>query len=575
MMIRYLNIVLLVLLSPIVIAQGSSDATVITDSDRSVERAYRLRERPKTVDTIVPSPVTQYPLLVLREDFDFEVNPITPATIRHLPQLSQLYRGYAKIGGGSRLMGLGEVYYNSTRSRKYNWGIHAQHLSEWGQISDYAPSQYDRTTARAFGEVHERRYTYGGELKYRNQGLHYYGFENSNASRDSIAQRFNTANFSGFYKSHVKDSAALNYTLGLDYTYFTEARPSEEEMANWFAQEHFVGLNSNWQYKSSNNLLLSNMSGDFNIHHNDYRYGIMDSTMANGVDSGLVSTNTIVYLKPMVKLYGKNEKLQLRFGGELAIDIQEDVVPSLYPVAQVSYSLFDDLFIPYLGVDGGLVQQRFELLALQNEFIRTNLPLENMQRYAFNFGIKGTLSKRMSFNVGANFSSNRNHALFVNDTIHSSGNRFGVIYDTISISTLTGSLSYQHNERLKIDGILQLHNYQARNNPYAWNLPQLELIARGSYNIADKLLLNLDITFEGGRRAVVYDPTLPNVKEYDGVYTVPLGLVVDGNLGVEYRYSKRVSFFMNVNNFAAQRYQRWFNYPVQAFQFMMGATFRF
>jgi hypothetical protein len=65
------------------------------------------------------------------------------------------------------------------------------------------------------------------------------------------------------------------------------------------------------------------------------------------------------------------------------------------------------------------------------------------------------------------------------------------------------------------------------------------------------------------------------VQNDDDVLSVPLGVIADANLGVEYRYSNRVSFFMNFNNFAAQRYQRWFNYPVQAFQFMLGATFRF
>jgi hypothetical protein len=47
------------------------------------------------------------------------------------------------------------------------------------------------------------------------------------------------------------------------------------------------------------------------------------------------------------------------------------------------------------------------------------------------------------------------------------------------------------------------------------------------------------------------------------------------NLGVEYRYNKRISGFIKLNNIAAQRYQKWYNYPVQGFQGMVGATFRF
>jgi len=129
----------------IVRAQGGSDASVISKGDRSVEQAYRIRIRPQAIDTLMPTPNVNYPLLVVREETSFDVEAIEPAAIRHRPQLSQLYRGFAKIGGGSRLMGLGEVYYNSLRSRKHHWGFHGQHLSEWGQLADVAPSMYDRS----------------------------------------------------------------------------------------------------------------------------------------------------------------------------------------------------------------------------------------------------------------------------------------------------------------------------------------------------------------------------------------------------------------------------------------------
>lgn len=555
-------------------AQGGADATIVTDSDRSVEEAHRLRVRPTRFDTVIPSPKTNYPLLVLQAETRFEIQKIEPATLRHRPQLSQLYNGYAKVGGGNRLMGLGEVYYTSTRSRKYNWGVHALHLSEWGQISDYAPSQYDRTKATAYGEVRENRYSYGGEIGYINQGLHYYGFENPNASRDSIAQRFNALDFNGYYASHPKDSAAINYRLGLDYSYFNTRKPSADTLRDWRTQEHFVALRSEWQYKGSNHFLLSNMKADANVLYNDYRFGVIDSTIPT-VGHGREQRNTLIHLRPTTHFYSKNEKFQFALGLDFTTDITSNVNAFLYPVAQVQYSLFNDLFIPYVGVDGGVQQQRFAHLAFENEFIQPSVPLRNQQHFDLNAGIKGTLSKKMSFNVGVSFSNNRNLALFVNDTLFSAGNRFDVIYDTATISSLYGSLSYQYNEKIKIDGIVRLHSYQLRNNPYAWNLPQAEWILRGNYNVANKLYVKLDFVLEAGRRALVTDPTIPNVQTEDGISFVPLGLIADGNLGVEYRYTPRVSFFGNLNNFAAQRYQRWFNYPVQAFQFMLGATFKF
>jgi hypothetical protein len=54
-----------------------------------------------------------------------------------------------------------------------------------------------------------------------------------------------------------------------------------------------------------------------------------------------------------------------------------------------------------------------------------------------------------------------------------------------------------------------------------------------------------------------------------------LGFIIDANVGVEYRYTNRISAFLQCNNVAAQQYFRWYKYPVQAFQIMGGVTFRF
>src|SRR5690554_1251551 len=96
--------------------QKTGDVEVVTDSDRSISLATRIYSRPKMIDTSITSPVVDYPLLVLQEETSFEVDGIEPANIRHRPQLAQLYNGYAKIGGGSRLMGL-EIGRASCRER--------------------------------------------------------------------------------------------------------------------------------------------------------------------------------------------------------------------------------------------------------------------------------------------------------------------------------------------------------------------------------------------------------------------------------------------------------------------------
>jgi outer membrane receptor protein involved in Fe transport len=49
----------------------------------------------------------------------------------------------------------------------------------------------------------------------------------------------------------------------------------------------------------------------------------------------------------------------------------------------------------------------------------------------------------------------------------------------------------------------------------------------------------------------------------------------DANLSVEYRYSKMVSVFLNINNIGAVQYFKWYNYPSYRLQLLAGASLSF
>ena len=133
---------------------------------------------------------------------------------------------------------------------------------------------------------------------------------------------------------------------------------------------------------------------------------------------------------------------------------------------------------------------------------------------------------------------------------------------------------YQLNEKLKIDGIARFNSYELKNHAYAPNLPIFEFQLRGAYNLFDKFLINMDGRIETGRKALVDYPG-EEVIEEDGQYYLNLGALVDFNLGIEYRYNKRVTAFLQFNNMFSQRYYEWYNYPVQPIQVMGGISFRF
>lgn len=556
------------LIGSTVFAQGN-DVILITTGDRSVETAYRLNARPKILDTVFPTPTTSFPLLSINYEPTFEIPKIEPAKVNLQQKLPQLYNGYARIGIGSLLMPLAELYYNNGRSRKLNYGGHLHHLSSFGKMRNVAPANFDRTNVRGFVGVNEKKYSWDVESYYKNQGLHFYGFPNEKANKDSIAQRFNTIGLKGGFHSHAKDSLGLNWKVGLEYRHFNDKKSKADSLKDWNARENFFAIRTGAEYKWGTEIFAA----DLDILHNSYKFGVMNDTV--GMLTGLENKNTIISLRPSISTYSKNRKLKAKVGVDLTASLGSKNKVYLYPIAEVKYSLFNDILIPYAGVTGGLTQQSFKRLTDDNEFILSNVSLQNEHKAADGFvGIKGTLSKRIGFNVFASFSHVKNKALFVTDTVYSGRNRFNVIYDTMNITKIEGSIYYQLKEKVKIDVIGRYFSYNARNNIFAWNLPQFQVILRGTYNLYDKFILTIDANLEGGRRAQVFAPG-KDVLEENNQYALKLGFLADANIGLEYRYNKRVSGFVNLNNVAAQRYRRWYNYPTQGFQAMLGVTIRF
>lgn len=551
---------------------AQADVTLVAAGEREVEKAYRITTSPKIIDTMLPSPVVEYPLKSVKMETTTEIEKINPAKINTKEKLSKLYNTYVKLGIGSEFMPLGEVYFDSKRSRKYVYGAHVKHLSSYGNITGYAPSTFDRTRSLIYGGINERKYTLLGDIHYNNKGLHYYALPVDTLIADSIAQRYQDIGFNASYAYHKKDSAKVNFKAGIDYNYFASKKPSGTSREDWRAKENYFAVNTNWKYKLKNEVFAT----DFNVRYNGYKYGIEDSSLT-GLDSGIVLNNTVINLKPNITTQLKDDRFKAYIGADIVFDIHTKTRVHVYPLAEVKYSMFNDIFIPYVGVRGGLKQNTFKSLTGINEFLMPNVNMENESTpIDFYGGIKGTLSKRISFNAGISFANVKNKALFITDTVYSMGNQFAVIFDTMNITSIHGSISYQLNEKLKVDGIGRFNSYSMTNtnNTYAWNLPQLQFILRGHYNLFDKFMFNLDLDIEQGRKALVYEPGDDVVLE-DGQLVKTLNFITDANLSVEYRYNKRISAFIQANNIASVRYQRWYNAPVHSFQVLGGITYRF
>ena len=101
----------------------------------------------------------------------------------------------------------------------------------------------------------------------------------------------------------------------------------------------------------------------------------------------------------------------------------------------------------------------------------------------------------------------------------------------------------------------------------AWHKPELELTLSGTYNIKEKFIAKADIYLFGNQYAKEFEADGSTVK------AVKLPAAVDLNLSIEYRYTKKLSLYLMLNNIAATRYYRFHNYPTQRFNLLGVVTY--
>ena len=550
-----------------------ADVVVDGKGKREIEPSFRILASPEIIDTVKAAIVSAYPLLIFQHPTRITLDTIPIATVETTEKIKQLYPFYTRIALGSKLMPLGEFYYNSTRSRVYNYGAHLKHLSSFGNIKRgdivFPNGQFDHTDVLLFGKINQASFNLGAKFHYLNDGFHFYGLPDSIVSEaKTIAQRYQNLGADFDFIGNRGDTSILNYKITSGFNFLNTKKPIIDTLSDWRAKENQFYLNTKGWYNYKSETFYLNLG----LRYNSYHYGIEDSIL-NPSDTGLVTNNSIIDLHPGILTQLFKNKFRVDVGLALSVDIQKKTKVYLYPQVEIKYSLFNDIFIPYAGIRGGLKQNSLRAFSSENPYLISNLTIQNEHNpHEIYVGFKGTLSSKLSFNINGSSARILNSALYVSDS--ATFNKFNIIYDTLTLTKLEASGSYQQNEKFKFDLIGRFCSYQTKNEAFAWNLPQFHFVLRGSYNLYDKFLVNLSAKIETGRKAKVYSSG-EDVIEKNEQYAKSLGAIVDINLGVEYRYNTRVSAFLQINNLASQQYYRWYNYPVQPIQVMAGVTARF
>ncbi len=540
------------------------EVEVIREYTPTISDAFKLNELPVIKDSAKIEPLFQYGIDVKMIPTDFQTDPVKPAKMVDEP-LSKLYNSYIRLGFGNYLTPMAELYVSNLRSKKYTWSAILKHQSSYGTIINNKNKKVYAGYADNFVSINGKKFidkkSLFGNIEYQDNSCYYYGYNTSDTSLEKVLpnlankknltkQQFSQFIANGGIKSYYLDKSHLNYDIFGQYYYFQDLFSKSE----------------------NSGLITANLSQYYNKE-------LLGADIAVGMSQKSFNdtSNVLVKINPWVSRI--TDIWEVHVGLAIFADVYWKEQYHFYPDVSFQYAVVDKYLVPYVGFTGYVEENTYRKLALENPFIKSGIDIRNTNHNKILYGgIKGSANSNTFYHIKATFSELEDAYFFVNDTTtkyqnFTIENTFVTTSSNATMLNVYGEIAVKASEKLNFH--LKGNYYYFDNMPIekkAWHVPEFDVTFTTAYNIQDKIILSADVFGIGDRFAKTFEYNTTN-----GITQVSkkLAPVVDANLHAEYRYNKKLSGFLHLNNIANQKYYRWNNYRMQGLNFMLGLTYSF
>ena len=457
--------------------------------------------------------------------------------------LPKLKNNYTKIGYGNYNSPLFETYFNTTRNKNLQAGFFFKHLS----FNPSGDRKFSNNTVYGFGKRFLGSGILSADALYYRNVVNLYGYELpagttlANVPNNSIGQLFQTIETKLSYQNVLKDTSKLSYKLEGGFYHFSDNRDLTENNFN---------LYGTFGKRISGNPI-------------DVKTGV---TLSN-LQSGSTEYNRVfVDVNPRYKLNMDQLFINLGFNSTFYNDSTGTTL-YFFPVAEAGLNLIKNSLTTYIGITGNLQRNTYRSIANENPFTR-GLELRNtVNSFELYGGFKGIISPQTSFILNASLANVQNLLFYIGD----SANLYSqtVKYDTKSSSVFNfkAELNHEFGNQFLLGFVMNYYSYSiSLDAPYS--RPTFTTQLNLGYNMSDKFLWKASISTQNKRESGV-------LVSNGLINPVTLKGFVDMNLGLDYRYTKNISLFVNLNNLTNNQYQRWVNLPVYGFNVMGGLTVSF
>ncbi|HKR06525.1 MAG TPA: TonB-dependent receptor [Bacteroidia bacterium] len=541
---------------------GDEQVTVVKAYQPTLSDAIKISDVPQKDTAVFNSPDLKYNIEPKKLDTKYNITPIKPVKIKD-ENIKKLYNGFVKAGYGNYNTPYGEVFYNAMRSKEFNAGVHFKHLSSRGKIKGYGFPGFSENNFEIFGNKFMESSILNGNVGFDREVAHYYGYFDPPDLHSKSETKHLFKTFWGDFSiaSSHNDKDRIDYKAGIAFYNFTDNR---EQLETDFEIKGMGGKHFENGHYAKADLIID-------ISKSEYKYDLCPPGVECFTGGTVpVSTNrTIVRLNPRYELTYENMKISA--GANMAIENgYDDTHYHFYPVAEIKYPLIKEDFTVFGEISGNLRKNSLRSLNNENHFLVPS-PITNVNELVNTnekFTVKGGLiakpDRQVQVTAYAGFSRLVDDVFYINSFFDTSITSFNPVYYDNSQFNIHAEVQYIQGEKSGITFKTDYFSYNLPDSMKPWFKPSILLTLGGNYNIADKIFAKAELYYTGSRTAPRIDGTTTTLKSY-----------IDLNLGVDYKYSKVLSVFLNVNNLTASRYFKWYNYPSYRLNVLGGVTYSF
>jgi hypothetical protein len=488
---------------------------------------------------------------------------------------AHLFNNYATFGVGNYGTLNAELFVSQDLNNNDYVGGMFRHLSSQGGIKEVElnDSFYDTAIDLTYG-VREKDLSWNVDLGFQNQIYNWYGLPADFGS--ALAPSDRAILIDGIDPAHTYNNLYLGSKIELEGSFIKEASAKFNHFSD--------------NYGSSENRFYVKPSFEFNISDKAIKTNVIVDYLGGSFEKNYSNTNAIKYgftnfgIAPSFVM--NEDDWTINIGAALFYSLGTQNSSNtiyVYPQVNASLKVVGDLMIFYAGAEGNLEQNTYADFVDVNPYLSPTLDIKPTDKQYDAFaGLKGKLTNTISYNLRASYVAEKDKALFKSNdyTVNNSnedyafGNSLKVVYDDVKTISFYGELKADISEDVAfgIDGTF--NSYTTDFQREAWNLPAIKLNAKVDFNITEKWYAGANVFFVGERKDQKINMDIVYIVVPDLVPTT-LDSYFDINAHLGFKYNDQFSAFLRANNIANQAYQKWLNYPVQGFQVVLGANYKF